>query len=600
MNSAIETKSHMAPRKKPHNRKMKRKEPMISSELIDKELLFKKTGPLFWNEVHSAVVQKIEGEQVSIEIQGPGEHESLTVEIPVTDFVAAPQVGAVVTVYLEKVNGLTPESVRISASLTKAAGLSEIARLGELTAAKEPVSGLVASPIKGGYSVTLLVNNREEAENGLGLRAFLPMSQASLGRNNPQFLDDELMKFKIKEFEPKTGNIIVSLKDILLKQKKENQKKFWENAAVGQVLSGVVQSIVSYGAFVDVGGVDGLLHISDMSWEKHFRITDLLREGQQIEVKIIEIDQKSKKLKIGMKQLTEDPWQSIKNEFQAGDDVEGDVVSISDFGVFVHLADGIEGLIHLSEISWQRVKHPSSRFKLGDKVKARILSVQQGDHRISLSTKALEPNPIQKLAEKFPAGAVLKTRITSLKSYGVFVDLSDTLTGLVHIGELSWTKHVEHPSELFTEGQEVEIVVLGFDLDRQRVSCSIKRTTEDPWPNWRKKYAKGTRHTVVVKKLINQGAECTLEGELTGFCPARELSSGDGGRPQDMVKMDQKLDVEVMNFEPREQRITLSVKLRQAKETKEDYQVYLDKQGNDSSSNITLKDALSDLGNRDI
>jgi small subunit ribosomal protein S1 len=512
--------------------------------------------------------------------------------VPRAELDAACVIGHIILVYLEE--SARPNALP-KASVNKANELLELRNLSNLVQAHREVQGFVAASIKGGFSVALLVNSLFETEKGLGLRAFLPMSQATLGREAPLLSDREPYFFSVKEFDQKTGNIIVSLRDHLLKTKRGQEKLFWESAKKDQIVSGVVQSLLNYGAFINVSGVDGLLHVSDMAWEKQPKILNQIHVGQKLKVKILELDKKARKLKLGLKQLTPDPWQSTRDQFQPGKDVEGDIVALADFGAFVQLADGIEGLIHLSEISWQRIKHPSQRFQIGDKVKARILSLDLENHRISLSLKALEQNPIEKLAEKFPVGAVLKTVIASIRDYGVFVELGENILGLVHIGELSWTNKVEHPSELLEEGQSVEIVVLGFDSERQRVSCSIKRTQPDPWSVWQKKYAKGTRHEVIVKRIVNQGAECELEPELIGYCPTRDLSTiQEISRPQDIVKVGATLRVEVTHCDPSEHRLNLSVRIRAEKETKEEYQMYLQRQAKESSARVTLKEAIED------
>ncbi len=594
MNLALNEKpSELSGPKKQQSRHSKKHKtaPKDPAVFINMDLLLKKAGAPLWQGVHEAVVQEMGDATVTVAIQGSVDNAVLAL-VPRIELGAACAIGDTLFVYLEE-----PAAANTlpKASVKKANELLELKNLSGLVQAHREVQGFVAAPIKGGFSVALLVDSREEAEKGLGLRAFLPMSQATLGREAPLLSDREAYSFAVKEFDPKSGNIIVSLRDHLLKSKRAKEKLFWESAQEGEIVTGVVQSLVNYGAFVDIGGVDGLLHVSDMSWDKQPKAENRLHVGQQLQVKILELDKKARKLKLGLKQLTNDPWQSSRDQFQPGKDVEGDIVALADFGAFVHLADGIEGLIHLSEMSWQRIKHPSQRFHIGDRVKARILSLDPESHRISLSLKALEQNPIEKLAEKFPVGAVLKTVVAGIRDYGVFVELAENMTGMVHIGELSWTKKVEHPSELFEEGQSVEIVVLGFDAERQRVSCSIKRTQPDPWIVWQKKFAKGTRHEVTVKRLVNQGAECELEPTLIGYCPTRELSATQEiSRPQDAVKIGEVLRVEVTHYDPSEQRITLSVRVRAEKETKEDYQMYLQRQSKESSAKVTLKEALED------
>lgn len=544
--------------------------------LFDARLLSQRAAAPFWNAVHEASVEEITPEQVMVRVK------DVLAAIPKAELPDA-EIGAKLSVYLGD-PGEKPV-----ASVVVAKEMQQLWAIDQALENREEVPGYVVGPIKGGYSVALLAANRDDADKGEGLRAFLPTSQ--IGYSVPK----DVTSFTVKECDAASGNIIVSRRSIAKKERKAAEKAFYESRKPGDVVNGTVINLVPYGAFVDVGnGVAALLHLSDISWDKHPVPHEMVQVGQTRDFQILEIDQKAKKLKVGLKQLLPDPWKTLEGQYQPGTDLEGDVVAIADFGVFLHIADGLEGLIHLSEMSWQRIKHPSHRFNLGDRVKARVLSVDKDGHRISLSTKALEQNPIEKLAGQFPVGAVLKTHISEIRDYGVLVTLDENIQGLVHIGELSWTKRVDHPSELFKEGQEIEIVVLGFDADRQRVSCSIKRTQPDPWLVWKDKYAKGTRHDVVVMRMNSHGVECDLEPGLVGFCSSKELTAeGGSGRPQDKVKIGQTINVEVTQCDVHKHSISLSVKARVQKETREDYEHYLSKQSQDGSK-MTLGDIINE------
>lgn len=524
-----------------------------------------------WNAIHTA------------EITGTGEHGlqlkvgDVNAYLPQEELVALHgALGTSVQVYLEN-----PK--RPTASIFKAEELQEIEAVALALEKNESIPGMVIGAIKGGFSVALLAKTRAEAEQGVGLRAFLPFSHVGLDTKMlPELSDREPYLFKVKDFKPIDGNIIVSRRSLLQKERREHQKAFWETTQVGEVVVGTVKSLVPYGAFVELEGADALLHVSDMSFEQHPTEKERVKVGQVLQVKVLEIDKKAKKVKVGLKQLKKDPWQAIEDEYKIGMDVTGTVVAFSDFGVFVHLSDGLEGLVHQSEISWQRAKHPSSYFKIGDEVKARILRLDKEGHRISLSIKALEENPIDKLAEKFPVGTTLKTKIVGIKEYGLFVQLEEGVTGMVHIGELSWTRSVEHPSELYKEGEEIEVAVLGFDSKRQRVSCSVKRIKDDPWAAWKVRYAKGTRHEVTVKRVSHAGFECELEPELIAFCPNRELG-------ESAIKQGQKVNVEVIACDPVQHKVSISVKARANKEAREDYDAYL-KRSEGQNAKATLGD----------
>ncbi|MES2504635.1 MAG: S1 RNA-binding domain-containing protein [Myxococcota bacterium] len=526
-----------------------------------------------WNAVHQATILSSEENGLHLQL---GDIKAVLPKEELI-FVNEP-LGETIEVYLENPRHPT-------ASVFKALELNEITKAAEAFDKKEQVPGFVIGAIKGGFAVTLLVNSREEAERGLGLRGFLPFSHAGLDpKMSPEFSDRQIYWFKIKDFEPAEGNIIVSRRSVLQKEKREHEKGFWENANVGDVVPGVVKNLVAYGAFVDLGGVDALLHVSDMSFEHHPVESEKVKLGQQLQVKILEIDKKARKVKVGLKQLKKDPWGQIEEEYQVGMDVTGTVVAFSDFGIFLHLGTGVEGLVHSSEITWNRPKHPSSYYKIGDEVKARVLRLDKNGHRISLSIKAGEENPMQKLAEKFPVGTVVKATIVGVKEYGLFVQLDENITGLVHIGELSWTKHVDHPSELFKEGQEVDVAVLDIDPKRQRISCSIKRVTSDPWMAWKTRFARGTRHEVMIKRVVPNGFEAELEPGLTAFCSAREF--GDA-----VPKQGQTIGIEITVCDPIQHKINISVKARADHEAREDYDSYLKKQSS-SSGRATLGDLL--------
>ncbi|MBH1988422.1 MAG: S1 RNA-binding domain-containing protein [Myxococcaceae bacterium] len=529
-----------------------------------------------WNAIHTAEVTHTAEHGLHVKM---GEVEAFLPKEELEQFQG--MLSSTVRVYLEN-----PK--RPSVSLLKAEELSEIECIEAAMQKNEPIQGMIVAPIKGGFSIALLAKSREEAERGVGLRAFLPFSHVGLDpKMLPEMNDREPYWFKVKDFKPTEGNIIVSRRSLLQKERREHQKAFWESTQVGDVVSGTVKSLVAYGAFVELEGADALLHVSDMSYEQHPTQKERVQVGQELQVKVLEIDKKAKKIKVGLKQLKKDPWQEIEDEYKIGMDVSGTVVALSDFGVFLHIAEGLEGLVHSSEISWQRVKHPSSCFKIGDEVRARILRLDQEGHRISLSIKALLENPVEKLAEKYPVSTIVKAKIVGIKEYGLFVQIDEGVTALVHIGEISWTRSVEHPSELFKEGDEVDVAVLGFDSKRQRVSCSIKRTKDDPWISWKSKYAKGSRHEVTVKRVSHAGFECELEPELVAFCSTREM----GDTP---VKQGQTLQVEVIACDPVQHKVSMSVKARIEKEAREDYDAYL-KRSEGQSSKATLGDLFRKL-----
>jgi len=579
-------KRHRSPKKKASEPRPAR------DSAIDFKKLEEMAKAQVYNNVCTAEVKELNGE-VKVQIMGS---EPITARVPTEEFGGAlPQVGAQIQVYLgdppkAKEDGTLEVPM---ASYLKARELADFAKVSEAFSQKTPVKGMIVGAIKGGFSVALFADSAGEADAGLGIRAFLPHRQAGFSsRDLPSVFAGEPYELNILDVSPEGGSVIVTRREVLGQERKALKKEFWDKVKVGDVVEGVVRHLMPYGAFVEVNGADGLLHGSDLAWHKRPRVEEVLAPGQTLSLKVIEADTEKKKLKLGLKQMTPDPWGSIREHFKTGMEVEGTVVAIADFGVFVKLQDGIEGLIHLSEMSWQRFKHPSQKFKIGDTVRACILSLDQSSHRISLSTKVLEANPIEALAQKFPAGTVLKTKVAQVKDFGVFVELDSGVMGMVHVGELSWTKHIENAQDHYHIGDEVEVAVLGFDPERQRVACSIKRLTEDPWASWRSKYAKGTRHEVTVTKINNYGAECELEPELIAFCTTKELGSEGGSRAADIVKVGQKLNVEVTNCDPAHQKVTVSVKARAEKEIREDYEQYMKKQNQSGAAKVTMADAI--------
>lgn len=546
----------------------------------------------FYNSVQPAIVTEIKDERVWL--KWANAHDN-TPQVAYFLLNEHPQAVTSEQVHVYVDDPVKPEQLAepLQVSYGKAQELLAAAAVEQAKQERRLVDGFLVSAAKGGYVVALLAHSQQEAESGKGLRAYLPAREATLHQNETlDVFEQPLLQFVVKDFDLETGSLIVTRRPILLADRAQKADAFWAVAKVGDKVSGIVRSIVSYGAFVDIGGVDALLHASDISWDHAPHVQDVLKIGQLVEAKLLELDPVARKLKIGIKQMTPDPWETLQSHYQAGSEVEGVVVALTDSGVFVKLAEGIEGFVHLSEISWQRVKHPSQRFHIGDAVKARVIGVDAKSHRMSLSTKAIEKSPIDKLSERFPVGAVLKTHIARLADFGVFVDLGEGVLGLVHVSELSHTKRVEHPKELHQEGDEVEVVVLGYDTARQRVSCSIKQATVNPWNEWQKKYQKGTKCTGVVTKHHSNGVDVELEPGLTGYCGLRELSTEPASRPQDMVKLGQSLDVLVTLCDPKTGKIQVSVRALQDSETQEAYAQYLEKQSLEGEAKTTLADAI--------
>ena len=344
-----------------------------------------------------------------------------------------------------------------------------------------------------------------------------------------------------------------------------------------------------------------MVHQSDLTWDGRARAAEVLQVGRQVQAKVISKNPETGKLKLGLRQLHQDPWAEVRSAFAEGSVVDGTIVALADFGAFVRLPvtssqQPIEGLIHISEISWTKVKHPSQRFTIGDVVKVKVLGLDTAERRISLSTRALEQNPFEAVAEKFPVGTVVKAKIKSLADFGAFVELADGIDGLIHIGEISWTEHPNHPSELLNIGQEVEAVVVNVDVAKQRVGLSIKRTSANPYDGWEKKYRKGARLKLKVVRVDDKGAWLGVEDGITCFCFVRDLvgKEGDGRveRAQEAVKVGQEIEVEVKSFDRRFKKVSVSARAVIEGDTREAYQDYKKKEAAEGQKLNPLADKL--------
>src|SRR5499426_478380 len=339
----------------------------------------------------------------------------------------------------------------------------------------ELIEGIITARVKGGLSVTI---------RG-GVKAFLPGSQVDLRpvRNLDAFLGQSF-KFKVIKFNKKRGNIVLSRRVLLEKERAALKESTLERLKEGQIVEGIVKNLTEYGAFIDLGGIDGLLHITDMSWGRVNHPSELFQVGDHVRVKVLKFNADTERVSLGLKQITEDPWSRAAEKYVPGTVVRGKVVSLKDYGAFIELEEGIEGLVHISEMSWtRRVKHPSKMVAVGDMVEAVVLDIGPRQKRISLGIEQLEPNPFASLKEKYPPGTVVKGVVRNIADFGIFVEIEEGIDGLVHVSDLSWTQRVKHPSELYQKGDEVESVVLNIDFDgeKPKVSLGIKQLVPDPW-----------------------------------------------------------------------------------------------------------------------
>lgn len=547
----------------------------------------------FWNAIHDGIVKSINDDGLIVAVENE-DGVSLDVFVPKEQCLSmtSQKIGDKLRTYIDDTPSFSEHP--ISGSEIKARDLDLLNKAQQAKESHASVPGYVISSIKGGYSIALFAENRDDAESGFGLRAFLPMGLAGLRRSDALSDIDQIVDLVISDFDPANGNIVVSRRELLVEGQKRDREDFFANNKEGDVVSGKVTAIMPYGVFVSLGAVDGFLHISDISWDKKPRIKDLVPVGKEITAQIIGIEQDKNRVKLSLKELNADPWKNIEKTYKPGTEVSGTIVAFAEFGAFVKLQDGVEGLIHLGEITWNRIKHPSQHFSIGDEVKSAVLRVDKEARRISLSTKALALSPVERLSAQFPVGAVIKTRVQSIHDFGLFVELDEESNGLVPRSEVSWVRSEEPLEKRYSVGQEIEVAVLGYDANRQRVSCSIKRLVEDPWVEWKQKYKKGSVHKVKVLQVSRAGVNCELEGDLVAFCPKNQLSddSNDLGRVN--VKVGDTIEVIVTALDPLHQRISISQKAAVESETKQAYASYLSEQGA-RGARTTLGDALKNL-----
>lgn len=412
------------------------------------------------------------------------------------------------------------------------------------------IGGTITSRVKGGFSVDI------------GVQAFLPGSQADLRpiRNLDEMVG-KTFDFKILKYNRKRSNIVLSRRVILEAEREAKRSATLASIHEGKVVDGVVKNITEYGVFVDLGGVDGLLHITDISWGRVKHPSDLFAIGDEIQVKILNLDLEKERVSLGMKQLTPDPWTTAAEKYPVGSRVTGRVVSLTDYGAFVELEEGIEGLIHVSEMSWTRkIRHPSKVVAVGDEVEAVVLDIKPDARRISLGMKQARPNPWDVISEKYPVGTTIEGRIKNITDFGLFIGIDEGIDGLVHISDLSWTKRIKHPGDLYKKGDLVQAVVLDIDKKSERFSLGIKQLQSDPWETVNERYEVGKEITGTVTNLTDFGVFVELEEGIEGLVHVSEISKEKIKTPVGMFNVGDLITARVMNINSEERRIGLSIK----------------------------------------
>ncbi|MFH1479766.1 MAG: 30S ribosomal protein S1 [Pseudomonadota bacterium] len=451
------------------------------------------------------------------------------------------------------------------------------------------VRGKITSRVKGGLSVDI------------GLPAFLPGSQIDLKPiKDFDSLIGAVQDFKILKYNKRRGNVVLSHRAILESERTAMRETTLDRLENDAVLEGVVKNITDYGIFIDLGGIDGLLHITDMSWGRVSHPSEMYKVGDKITVKVLHFDKEAEKVSLGLKQLKQDPWSNAEENYHEGTKIKGKVVSLADYGAFIEVEEGIEGLIHISEMSWTRkIRHPSQILKAGEMAEAVVLNLDVTNKRISLGLKQVEPNPWDIIGEKYPVGTIIEGKIKNITDFGVFIGIDEGIDGLVHISDISWTKRIKHPSEIYKKGQEIQAVVLNIDKESERFSLGIKQLTQDPWDQVPEKYRPGTRVTGTVTNVTDFGVFLELEEGIEGLIHVSELSKDKGGNPLSRYKVDDVIQAKVINVSREEKKIGLSIKKLDDTDEKEIYKNYLHSH-REATSNLgeLLKQGMLNLQNQ--
>jgi small subunit ribosomal protein S1 len=428
---------------------------------------------------------------------------------------------------------------------------------------KKPIQAKVVERIKGGVTVDIL-----------GARAFLPGSQADLRPvRNLDALKGQILEVAVIKLNKKRGNIVVSRKQILEEDQNLKKARTLEHLEEGAILTGVVKNLTEYGAFVDLGGIDGLLHITDMSWGRLTHPKDLVNVGDQIQVKVLKFDKEKQRVSLGFKQLTPDPWLDAAQRYPVGAHVHGRVISVTDYGAFVELEQGIEGLVHVSEMTWsKRMKHPSKLVNVGDQVECVVLNVNPQERRISLGMRQLAANPWDALQEKYPVGAAVEGRVRNLTDFGAFIEIEDGIDGLVHVSNLSWTKRVKHPSEVLKKGDRVKAVVLAIEPDKRRLSLGVKQLQPDVWESFFEKHHIGDVVHGKVLRVATFGAFVEIAEGVEGLCHNSEAVD-ESGHPVHL-EPGQEQDFKIIKMSPEEKKVGLSIRAVGAEASRADVEAY--------------------------
>jgi small subunit ribosomal protein S1 len=498
-------------------------------------------------EVTQGVVLSIDEDHVQVDIGFKSEGMVPTWEFMNDDGTMMIKVGDRVDVLIE--NAEDSEG-RIVLSKEKADRLKIWDEISEAYESDQAVEGTIIARVKGGLSVDI------------GVKAFLPGSQVDLRPvRNLEGLLSQRMDFKIIKFNKRRGNIVLSRRALLETERRKLREETLDTLASGQIVDGVIKNLTDYGAFIDLGGIDGLLHITDMSWGRINHPGELFNVGDEIKVKVLKFDADTERVSLGLKQIQPDPWVDAGMRYPLGMRVNGKVVSLTDYGAFVELEPGIEGLVHVSEMSWtKRVKHPSKVVAIGDMVEAVVLDVDEHDRKVSLGMKQIEPNPWMVIEEKYPVGSRVKGTVRNITNFGVFIGLEEGIDGLVHVSDISWTESIKHPGEKFKKGDEIDALVLKIDKEHEKFSLGIKQLQANPWEDISKKYPIGSSITGPITSVTDFGVFVKLEDGIEGLVYSSELAAERVEKPTDHFQEGQEVTALVVKVDAVEAKISLSIR----------------------------------------
>ena len=494
-----------------------------------------------------------------------------------------PDVGGKIDVYLER---MEDESGKTVLSKEKADFLRRWIELRDIHDTGEIIKGIIIKRIKGGMVVDLK-----------GVQAFLPGSQIDVRpvKDFDKYLNLE-MDLKVVKFNEMRKNVVVSHKAILEESLAEKRDEIFSKLEVGAIMDGRVKNITDFGVFIDLGGIDGLLHITDLSWGRINHPSEIISMEDTLSVKVIDFDNEKKRVSLGLKQLTPHPWETVETDFPQGEKVKGRVVSMTNYGAFIEIKSGIEGLIHVSEMSWTRhVKNPSELYALGDEVEAVVLSIDTEERKISLGAKQLSEDPWDKIEEKYNIGTVVNGKVINLTQFGAFVELEEGIDGLIHVSDFSWTKVVKHPKEMIDKGQKIEVRILEVSRESRRISLGIKQLIEDPWPELVKNFETGSMHEGEIVKVLDKGIILILQEEIEGIIPFGKQSKKHRKEITQKYEVGHKISGSVMEVKPENKKVILfSEELSDKNIQKDEIKDFLDNQAQPAGERIEIPNNLSD------